>query len=225
MAFRNAIPLTAALAALLLAAGARADCTSQTIGSTTFHHCDDGTSGTSQRVGSTTFHHLDGESGTSQRVGETVFHHLDGRSGTSQRIGDTTFHHLDGVSGTSQRVGETTFHHFDDGTSGTSQTLGGTTFLHLRPGPSPDARRIPLLGTGGGAEREETRWKGLRELRSTQPTPFVPVRPRSVFPDREPFGSPRQELRHAPAASDFSPFGTDSPAVGTPDPFGVDLWD
>lgn len=76
---RLAFATSLAALTLVLPEGAQAGCTTQTIGDTSFHHCDDGTSGTSLRVGDNTFHHFDGESGTSLKVGDTTFHHLDGK--------------------------------------------------------------------------------------------------------------------------------------------------
>lgn len=209
--------LAVALAAFALPGPARADCTTQTIGGTAFHRCDDGTAGTSQRVGDTTFHHFDGESGTSLRVGETVFHHLDGKSGTSQRIGGTTFHHLDDVRGTSQRVGGTTFHRFDDGTRGTSQQIGGTTFLHLQPGRSGEAGRIPLLETG----REETAGDaqpGLGFLPRLDPAPRLPALRLPSFDGGDEGGGD--------FVPDFTaPLGGGSGRQGHGDLSGGDLWD
>jgi hypothetical protein len=87
------------LAFLALSISALAQCTSQRIGNFTYHHCDNGVSGTSQQIGEFTYHHFN-----------------NGASGTSQQIGGFTFHHFnDGSSATSQRIGNFTYHHFDDG--------------------------------------------------------------------------------------------------------------
>lgn len=116
--------LIAVIAILPMASWAQ--CTSQTLGSTTFHNCTNGNSGTSQTIGSTTFHNLGGKSVTSQNIGGTTFYN-GSVTGTSQRVGGTTFHNINGTSGTSQTIGGTTFHNLG-GKSGTSQSIGGTTF-------------------------------------------------------------------------------------------------
>ena len=79
------------VAALALGGPARADCISQTVGTTTIHNCD-GKLSTSHTVGSTTVHSIDGKIGVSQSVGSTTIHNIDGRFGVSQRIGDVTLH-------------------------------------------------------------------------------------------------------------------------------------
>ena len=62
----KALALFAVCIALVVSSIAAAQCTSQTIGGTTFHNFNNGVSGTSQDVGTTTFHNLsNGVSGSS----------------------------------------------------------------------------------------------------------------------------------------------------------------
>ena len=130
--FRAALAAVAVVSLSMASAPIQAQsCTTSVMGSTSYHSCSNGLSGTSTRLGGTTFHsYSDGTSGTSSRLGGTTFHsYSDGTSGTSSRLGGTTFHsYSDGTSGTSSRLGGTTFHSYSDGTSGTSTRMGGTTF-------------------------------------------------------------------------------------------------
>ena len=92
MAFRRYIILVAALALTTLATQTRALCTSQQIGTITFHNCDDRHSGTSQQIGGTAYHNFGGQMGTSQQIGGTTYHNFGGQTGTSRQIGGTTYH-------------------------------------------------------------------------------------------------------------------------------------
>ena len=116
---------------LLGSISASAQCTSNTIGGTTYHNCSNGSSGTSNTIGGTTYHNFnDGSSGTSNTIGGTTYHNFNnGGSGTSNTIGGTTYHNYNnGNSGTSNTIGGTTYHNFNNGGSGTSNTIGGTTY-------------------------------------------------------------------------------------------------
>ena len=97
------------VAALALGGSARADCLSQTVGTTTIHNCD-GKLSTSHMVGSTTVHNIDGKLAVSQTVGKTTVHSFNGKLGTSQSVGSTTIHNIDGRFGVSQRIGIVTLH-------------------------------------------------------------------------------------------------------------------
>ena len=82
-------------ASVLVTGNAFANCTSNTIGSTTFYNCNNGVSGTSNTIGGTTFHNFsDGSSATSNTIGGTTYHNSSNPSlsGTSNEIGGTTFH-------------------------------------------------------------------------------------------------------------------------------------
>ena len=51
-----------------------ANCSSNTIGSTTFFNCDNGTSGSATKIGGTTFFNFsDGTSGSATKIGGTTF--------------------------------------------------------------------------------------------------------------------------------------------------------
>ncbi len=74
MALRRHIILTATLALITLTTHAWAQCTSQQIGTITFHNCYNGVSGTSHRTGDTTFHNFGRQLGTSQQIKGTMFY-------------------------------------------------------------------------------------------------------------------------------------------------------
>ena len=76
MALRRHIILTATLALITLTTHAWAQCTSQLIGTITFHYCNNGVSGTSHQIGDTTFYNFGGKSGTSHQIGDTTFHNF-----------------------------------------------------------------------------------------------------------------------------------------------------
>ncbi len=112
MVLRRHIILTATLALITLTTHAWAQCTSQLIGTITFHYCNNGVSGTSYQIGDTTFHNFGGKSGTSHQIGDTTFHNFGGHLGTSHQIGNTTFHNFGGQSGTSQQIEGTMFYNW-----------------------------------------------------------------------------------------------------------------
>lgn len=115
--------MATALLALSLPTSAYAGCTTNTIGSTAYTNCSDGTSFQANKIGDTTYYNGDVQ-------------------GSSNTIGGTTYHNLNGVSGTSNTIGNTTYHNFNNGVSGSSNQIGGTTYSNYNNGHSSTANRI-----------------------------------------------------------------------------------
>ncbi len=93
--------MTLSLAMLAAAGPAGAGCSSRALGSTVFHACDDGRTGTSRTIGNTTFHEFAGQRGVSRTFGTTTFHDFDGRSAMSPAVVDTASRPTIGRAGTS----------------------------------------------------------------------------------------------------------------------------
>lgn len=157
--------LVATLTVLLAVApgrlAAQRSCTSQTIGSSTFTSCSDGSGSTAQRIGGTVFEtSTSGASRITQRIGSTDFSTSStGVTTTRQRIGSTDFYTLTGPAGSG---------------SGTGQRIGSTYILDLT---TPTGAHLTSTSTRIGTVTTE--W-------STTTPPVTPSPDRWARPSRPP---------------------------------------